>query len=84
MVSSQGWRDSRRGNEPRRRRLLHGAMLVVVLALFAGFVYLVVAPFRHPSTHLLFATTGGDCEQAIAAPRLLSASCESLSRRSGQ
>jgi|GEM_PF-1432749 len=67
MVSSQGWRDIRRGRTP-RRRLLKLAMLLVLLALLGGFVYLVVAPFRHPSTHLLFATAGGDSERAVPSP----------------
>lgn len=67
MVSSQGWRDIRRGHES-RRWLLQLALLTILLALLGGFVYLVVEPFRHPSFHLLFATAGGDSEHAVPPP----------------
>lgn len=68
MSGNSGWRDLRRRVTIRNRMFQRVGLLLSLIALLAAFVWLVVAPLRHPNSHLIYLTAGGDPSRAIAPP----------------
>ncbi len=68
MSDNSGWRDLRRRATIRNRMFQLAALLLSLIALVAAFIWLLVAPLRHPNSHLIYLTAGGDPSRAIAPP----------------
>jgi len=68
MTINPGWRDLRGNARNRNRRLKRNLLLVALISLLGLYLIALMAPLRHPNTHLVYAVAGGDPRQAVVPP----------------